>query len=74
MVAILCGYPEAAREAADTWLEMLVAQLLHSFPGMTVKSGLPSLLDRCLAEIGPSEGWQLTTLQHLLEVSFSTAK
>ena len=68
VVALVCGYPEAAAEATSTWLEFLVAQLQHGFPGLTVRAGLPSLLDRSLGERGASDGWQLSTLQQLLEV------
>lgn len=70
VVAIFCGYPEAAREAAQSWLELLVAQLLHSFPALTLKAGLPSLLDRCLSDMGSTDTWQLSTLQQILEAGF----
>ena len=68
VVAILCGYPDQAREAAQSWLELLIAQLLHSYPALTVKAGLPSLLDQCISSMGSTESWQLSVAQQILEV------
>lgn len=71
VVAIICGYPENARAAAQTWLELIVAQLLHSYPALTVRSGLASLLDQCLSHMGATDSWQLSCAQQILEVKMT---
>ena len=48
IAAILCGSAEVVAEATHSWLELLVAQLLHLYPDMHPRAHLRMLLQRCL--------------------------
>mmetsp|Transcript_41762 Transcript_41762/g.99065 ORF Transcript_41762/g.99065 Transcript_41762/m.99065 type:complete len:664 (-) Transcript_41762:581-2572(-) len=70
LLRLLAGEEQAIQAATTSWLELLVAEVLHRYPDLKAQMELKPLMDQCVAVSGrpPSEAWG-ATLREVLEAA-----